>query len=318
MKGSPTFKKKVAVLRDVMLHPQGHTLARPAKVQNEKTAGNSQYAASPQQNEKNKLLLTAGSTSHSNVPISDPYEDGYTAGKVAGYALGLLESEKKIQSEMDGKREKIFQDAFKIGQQKGFELGEKGAREVLKEEMLEFEHQSKLAIQRFHKLSEAINEQLKSYIQNAEEDLIELSFAAVCKILGDGMTSKLILKKIISALIQEHFAGKRVSVHLHPDDWTMISTTKVVEDRMDIEVPLEHQVQVLWVPDSKISLGGMMLCSEDQSLDARLDYQIEALKRSLLDARKSRRENQQLACQSTATDNVQEVCQVSSLVSIAI
>lgn len=108
-----------------------------------------------------------------------------------------------------------------------------------------------------------------------EDMLVEIAFAAVCRVLGEqGATRSGIAGHVRSLLAQQ--AGGPVAVHLHPDDAELLAQ----------HGGLGAQVQLC--ADPAVELGGCLLVSERGTLDARFEVQVAALRNALLEARARR------------------------------
>jgi flagellar assembly protein FliH len=107
-----------------------------------------------------------------------------------------------------------------------------------------------------------------------EDDAVELAFTMVCRLLGEQAASR----AGIGAMLQVQLATLRerraLTVHLHPADCALMAAAEG-----------EGDAALRYVPDAGVALGGCLIDSAAGTLDARLEYQLEQLRRALLQAR---------------------------------
>ncbi|MFZ6721394.1 FliH/SctL family protein [Undibacterium sp. Ji49W] len=282
MKGQPNNKKNTQILRDVLVHNHVHTLQRPGRAGEKKGSVKIKL--------ENDFHSSDGmhvNTSF-NLPVSqlkpsviDRFEEGHLAGKSEGYALALHEQAHSQQAELDKKREQIFQEAFKLGQQQGFAIGQKEGQVTAQSEANELKSRLITDVLQLENLMKALPGQLSSSFMDMEDDMVALCFSAICSVIGDNITSEPILRLLVATLVKQHLTDTEFSVHLHPDDYQVVSKKAISSD--------EIGMQIRWVSDVNVKVGGIIIRSSEQSLDARLDFQIELLKKNLLSTRESRK-----------------------------
>ncbi|MES2036403.1 MAG: FliH/SctL family protein [Pseudomonadota bacterium] len=278
MKGQPTIKKNMQVLRDVLVHNHVHTLHRPGKAVEKNFAVKNKVESDIRPLDSKPAPLNFGLPATPNkLPLVDRYEEGYLAGKIEGHALAVREVEQKLQAELDVKREQLFQEAYKLGQQQGFANGQKEGLTLAQNDAAELKENLHQHLAQFEQILASLPVQLDNYMRDAEDELVTLSFAAVTKILGESLSSETAIRELINSLVKQHLTDTEFAVHLHPDDYAVMVAAN----------SSPHQFR--WVSDANIKLGGLIIRSSEQSLDARLDFQIEVLKQGLLQARNLRK-----------------------------
>lgn len=112
-------------------------------------------------------------------------------------------------------------------------------------------------------------------LADAEDAMIELAFAAVCKLVGEHAASA----AGVAAMVRQHSARRhereQVVVRLHPDDFALLQGG---DDGL-----ADH-----CRADAGIELGGCIVDSGSGSLDARLETQLTRLRDTLLTVRAER------------------------------
>jgi flagellar assembly protein FliH len=155
-------------------------------------------------------------------------------------------------------------EAERRGYAAGHEKGEADARREL---------QSR--IERFQGMAEQLAEARAGVLAEAEDGVVELAFAALCRILGEQAASR----EGVLAMVARCTAGARereqVGVRLHPDDFALLGEATA------------HQAR--FSPDPGIALGGCIVDSSTGALDARLETQLARLAETLLAVRAARR-----------------------------
>lgn len=166
-----------------------------------------------------------------------------------------------------GDAERAAAEAAERGHEEGRERGIAEGRESLREQ-----------VQRAAALCEALDGARAQAIDLAEDTMVELAFAAVCRILGSDEA----LRKAVQVAIDESRtrieAKTTLTVSLHPDDAEALSA-------------LAGQARnVKLVGDEQVALGGCRIASSTGTLDARLETQVQRLRTVLLGVRAARSE----------------------------
>ena len=290
MKGQPTIKKNMQVLRDVLVHNHVHTLHRPGKPAEKNFAVKNKVESDIRPLDSKPATVNFGMpAASSKLPVVDRYEEGYLAGKIEGHALAVREVEQKLQAELDGKREQLFQEAYKLGQQQGFANGQKEGLTAAQNQAAELKKNLHQHLAQFEQMLVGLPVQLGNYMRDAEDELVALSFAAVTKILGESLSSETAIRELINSLVKQHLTDTEFAVHLHPDDYALMTAANSGPGNASSMNKEIGSYQFRWVSDANIKLGGLIIRSSEQSLDARLDFQIEVLKQGLLQARSLRK-----------------------------
>ncbi|MFZ6747096.1 FliH/SctL family protein [Undibacterium sp. JH2W] len=289
MKGQPVIKKNMQILRDVLVHKHVHTLHRPGKALEKNFAikSKSENESSPVETKANPVNFNLPPSTPKTL-IVDRYDEGFLAGKMEAHSQAVREVEKKLQAELDGKREQLFQEAYKLGQQQGFASGKKEGLLAAQKEAEDLKANLSRQLAQLEKIFASLPERLQAYMRDAEDELVALSFSATSKILGESLSSEMVIRQLVNSLVKQHLTDTEFSVHLHPDDYALLSAGNRDEETVETHGTSKTE-QIRWVSDANIKLGGLIIRSSEQSLDARLDFQIEVLKQGLLQARRERK-----------------------------
>ena len=161
--------------------------------------------------------------------------------------------------------------ALEAAEQRGYEKGqETAAREsatLLDRQRAEFKQ-----------VLDALIASRETLLSEAQDDIVEAAFSAVCKILS----TKLVDPRIAGEAVLSTLARLRNG---HP---TLIVTISSTVKRWVESASSEHLNQLQGVEfevDEALLPGGCLVKSTRGSLDARLDSQLMALKRILIDCR---------------------------------
>ena len=125
-----------------------------------------------------------------------------------------------------------------------------------------------------------VTKKYECFFDDAEDDIVEIIYQSVCKILCD---SSLDSKSILP--IVKHLAGKVISVtniinvHVSSFDYD-----DLILKQEDINNNGVHRIN--FISDDRIESGGCILESETGNIDARLDVQLQKFKEVLMDARR--------------------------------
>lgn len=178
------------------------------------------------------------------------------------------------------------------GQKDGYEAGMKQALERAEQErhaLLEDHEagQQKLvdALAKIRQMADAMVGQKNRFLDDAEDDMVALAFEAFCRVLGETVPTRDMLKAgVVNALA--HWRGKAaLEIHVHPEDLRWLEA----DTDLGARIASQRNHTTRWVASTEITLGGCMLRSPEGALDARLDAQVEALKTMLLQTRATRR-----------------------------
>ncbi|HSV47304.1 MAG TPA: FliH/SctL family protein [Ramlibacter sp.] len=130
---------------------------------------------------------------------------------------------------------------------------------------------------RFQQILHGASTQSRAYVAEAEDELVAVVHAAVCRILGAVAPNAAVVRALTRQLIETHHVDGDLRVHLHPGDLAALGPAPQTEDRWE------------WVADSTVQMGGVILRRKEGGLDARLESQLEALRVALIRTRDDRK-----------------------------
>lgn len=161
-------------------------------------------------------------------------------------------------------------DAERRGYAAGEEKGERAATELMQAQ-----------IDRFKSLASQLNLSKLKVLDDAEDAVVEIAFAAICRVLGGHAASR----DTVLGIVREAAAAVRdreqVLVRLHHEDLSLLS------DYGDVP-----ELDVRLVADQTVRLGGCIVDSSTGSLDARIETQVARLGEALRAARAARQQDE--------------------------
>jgi flagellar assembly protein FliH len=157
-----------------------------------------------------------------------------------------------------------YADAERRGYAAGQEKGQLAASEALQAQ-----------IDRVASLVVRIGQARRDLMENAEDAMVGVVFAAICRILGEQGASREMVRNVVRGAAAATRAREQLVARLHPDDAALL---KDGADDGDIRISA----------DPSVVLGGCIIDSPGGSLDARFETQLELLGAALTSARASR------------------------------
>lgn len=195
--------------------------------------------------------------------IDREYEDGLARGLAEGRRLAADEARKASEH------------AARAAEQQLAERSEKLKHDLTRQAQLAYQAR----VQNLMQILEALPGQVEERLRAAEDDMLALSFEAVCRILGDQAVTAEGLRLQLRQAVQAQRSRRLVAVHMHPEDLATLRSDSGL-DASDV-APADVQ----WVADPSIVLGGCILQSPEGALDARLEVQLGSLRKLLLRSR---------------------------------
>lgn len=161
--------------------------------------------------------------------------------------------------------DELRQDAAEAGRESGYQAGREEGRAEL--------------VRQAGRLSELTDQFAKMYEENllmAEEEIVEIVFASVAKILGESLVSTDAVIAAVRQSIKQLVSRDRLAIHLSPEDKRLLDEVASETE----EALFGNGVEI--VADERIELGGCLLQSLTGGLDARLEVQMQQLRECLL------------------------------------
>jgi flagellar biosynthesis/type III secretory pathway protein FliH len=174
------------------------------------------------------------------------------------------------RAQMEADIEEIRSEARNAGFEQGLAEGMEAAQERIEIEIQQLRH-----------VVEQLGGLEQQAMKLAEDSLVEMSFMAVCKLLGDAVLNGSAISGVVSQLI-ERTRGMRVTrIRMRSEDCgkllELLASGALGVDCKGID----------FQPDDSIGIGGCVLEGDAGTLDGRLESQLENLKATLLAARAS-------------------------------
>ena len=117
------------------------------------------------------------------------------------------------------------------------------------------------------------------YLEDVADEVGEIVFTAVCKILGDGFINREGALAAVGEAMRRSEERGRLLVRVSPEDFGLLSARR----RELLEGAGTSDVEL--VADEKVKLGGCLLEGSCGSIDARLELQLQRLREVLVRAR---------------------------------
>jgi len=173
--------------------------------------------------------------------------------------------------------QQIQKEAFDEGYRQGFAQGHTQGLESVLEEQQQVTRQAQVILQEAYQAK-------RELIQEAEPYLITLAVEISRKVLKEEISIH--PEKTIS-LIKEALTRiqdvEKVSICVSLDEYSFLKSR-----RSDLQKFLHSQAELLILPDYAIENGGVIIRTSFGSVDARIDTQLEEIKKKLVEISKGR------------------------------
>jgi flagellar assembly protein FliH len=156
--------------------------------------------------------------------------------------------------------EALRRQAFDDGYRDGRTQGEKEARAELAAEL-----------QNLQALARSVRDALAQGIEGVEDALVEIAFAATCKVLGRAAASEEGVRAMVHEAMSEVRSKDGVRLRVSP------------REHAALQAQLSAELEVL--ADERVAAGGCLIETTGGTLDARLDIQLRRLADTLTRAR---------------------------------
>jgi len=197
--------------------------------------------------------------------------------KQTAQELEMQTSEKISQwwTENEAKLEATAQDAMERGFQEGYEQGIVAAEEQVQRDFAsKTEQVQQLLLQAY--------EEKQTIISEAEPFLLELSTVIAEQIIKQELESA--PEKFVE-LIKQHILRFKekdsITICVHPEDFEFIQS-----QRSHLISVVNGETEIKIIPDHSVSVKGCIIRTAFGSVDARIDTQVEEIKKAILEARR--------------------------------
>jgi flagellar assembly protein FliH len=189
------------------------------------------------------------------------------AEAVAGASIMARETrdiQKSIELSLD--------DAEKQARERGYEAGR---AQGLNEAEAEF----KSRVERLESIIAAFERARAECIAAAEDDAVAIAFEAVTRMLGIGSASLDSIKAVVAEIGRSQPDCGPVVLRVHSSDYEALVAEPFVAALED------DQQKIRLVEDPRVVLGGCIVETDRGALDARIETQLDRLRKILLEAR---------------------------------
>lgn len=186
------------------------------------------------------------------------------------------ETQKKVNQCWEDNKKKLESNTLEAKQQgynEGFEKGEAEAKYQIQQEYQERMTQAQSLLQQAYEQKEAI-------IAEAEPFLLELSTTIASQIIKQELEDN--PDKFVELIKQHLFRFKEkefISVCVHPDDFDFIQS-----QRAHLVAVVNGEAEIKIIPDYTVTPKGCIIRTAYGSVDARIDTQLEEIKKVILEA----------------------------------
>jgi flagellar biosynthesis/type III secretory pathway protein FliH len=165
----------------------------------------------------------------------------------------------------------LEEEATLEGYRKGYSSGQEEAARDYEQLLKQLGH-----------LLDSLAEERQSCLALSEDDMVEVVFAAVCKIIGQSMSTDAGAVAAVRQTMAEVMQSNPLVVRVCPDDYELLKESEEL-----LGQKLQHGTSL--VPDGRVMMGGCLLETPSGTLDGRLDVQLQKLREVLLHVRSQRR-----------------------------
>ena len=164
-------------------------------------------------------------------------------------------------------RKQAFEDGYSDGLKHGVAEGRREAAE---------------AAERLLQVAASIGEALRRGIDEQEDVLVEIAFAAACKVIGQIAATEAGVRGMVREAMRGIPAKHAVVLRISPQDFTLLAA----HEHALRDLAQEHAVEVL--ADERVVMGGCLIETAAGALDARLEVQLRQLAGVLASTRATR------------------------------
>jgi flagellar assembly protein FliH len=275
-------RAQAVVLRDVVMQGQV-ALARPRGRNSQGTGGQHGAIQLPVQSGRNPKSGVLTPATEISTPVGSPgsapdawadlarveeearqrgYEEGFAKGSVEGRAHGDEEA-RLLAAQAADKAARDLEDH-----------AERVTRELKQQAQAVYQAR----IQALDGLIAALPPKIEARLAAAEDDMLALSFEAICRTLGESVVQPEAVRAQLAQAMERLRSRGLVAIHMHPDDLAMLTGQGLSQG-------LLGGADVQWIASADVALGGCILQSPEGGLDARFETQLAALRELLLQTR---------------------------------
>jgi flagellar biosynthesis/type III secretory pathway protein FliH len=162
----------------------------------------------------------------------------------------------------------IEAEARDRGYREGYEAGSKSAQE-----------EWRTRIDRLDRVIVAFEDAQAECLANAEDDAVAIAFEAALRMLGDKRASLDVVAEVVSSVRGDQSSSEPITVRVNSNDYEALIAEPAI-------IALEDEQQkIRLIEDPRITMGGCIVETDRGALDARIETQIDRLRKTLLEAR---------------------------------
>lgn len=197
------------------------------------------------------------------------YEDFESKAEVEKRLKQEEEERKKIEEERLAReqRERELKETY----EKGFEAGYSAA---IKDMQKEFERELALRAEQFSKIIEQLSLQINELDNSFDKVISEVSIYFAEKILRREIDRSSPIIENLKAAIRKVLGANEIIVKINPNDYELLS------GKVPVVFQGDEFGKIRFEPDSRIEKGGVLLQSDIGNVDAKIETQIEELKKA--------------------------------------
>lgn len=161
--------------------------------------------------------------------------------------------------------------ARELGRQRGLQEGRTAGTEEAKRTF-----EAELA--RIRSIADRLQEAVETGFNGVEDMAVAIAFEALCKMLGNTAVTPEGVQALVRQAAAHAINNEKVVVRLHAGDLSVLRAVGA------LDATLPSGAAVSWVADKAVELGGCVVETDGGELDARLETQIEKLRKTLVAA----------------------------------
>ncbi len=167
-------------------------------------------------------------------------------------------------------------------EQQGFNHGYDSGFQKIEAEL---QNQYKDQIDQAKKLVEEAYQLKEQIIQESEPVVIQLAISIAEKIILKEVEQNLdIIKEITKEALRKTREYEKITIDVHPSHFSFL-----LEAKEELKLEMNGQVELLIYPDPFLVQGGCIIRTSTGTIDAKIDTQLEEIKKALLDLRENLR-----------------------------
>jgi len=202
--------------------------------------------------------------------IRDAHEELAMAS--AADAIGAMDASDRARTvlppDVSAEREAARLEGFTQGHKEGLA---KGLETSLQEWRAKLEDMDLLV--------EAFQKEREELMPKLEDDFAAIVFEAVTAIIGDAASNKRVVQEAVRKAVADVAGDSPITIRVCPSQFDQLSNSE------EMSFVGRRKGAVEWVEDARVELGGCIVETGRGTLDARLETQVDRLRRALLTAR---------------------------------